>query len=437
MTRWLLCVGLVACRSEARPDDAAEGGAIGTEDSAGEEADGVDGGEAEAGGSSGGDRTPAFDLGGGAADDSGGCAGPDGEGEVQFSYLWAANSGYGTVSKIDTVEMTEVGRYYTAPEDLFGSPSRTSVSLSGNVAVANRFAEAGVTMIIADPEKCAGNHTSSGKDDVLAWGEDDCVAWNTPLAYDTLRPVQWSPGVWDQAACAFVDEKVWTTGARQAAQGSVVVTVLHGETGAVEEEVAIPELPVGTYGPYGAAFDPDGNYWFIMSGNDWNGAELVRVGADDLTYDIWATPDDFAPYGFTVDTTGRPWIVSSHRGGMVRFDPDTESFDRDPERLGIGIQEDDAGRVWVVGFPWSTPAVYAYDRDSMVFIERIDVPGVASPRGLSLDYFGNILVVGSSAAGRVDPVSRDVVLYDGLDSAYTYSDMTGWALKNVTFPPEG
>ena len=60
-----------------------------------------------------------------------------GNGDSEFSYLWAANSDQGTISKIDTKTVTEVGRYIVRP-DSAGSPSRTSVSLSGNVAVANR-----------------------------------------------------------------------------------------------------------------------------------------------------------------------------------------------------------------------------------------------------------------------------------------------------------
>jgi streptogramin lyase len=243
--------------------------------------------------------------------------------------------------------------------------------------------------------------------------------------------------VFDEQACTFVDEKVWTTGALEGVSGSVVVTILHGATGAIEHEIPVPELPVGGYGPYGAAFDPDGDYWFVMSGNDGPGRALVRVDAEDLFYEVWDTPADFAAYGFTIDTRGRPWIVSSHMGGLVRFDPDTGVFDRVPDRLGIGMQEDDEGRVWIVGYPWGSPAVYAYDRDTMQLVDTIATPGVGSGRGLSLDYFGKILVVGSATVGRIDPETGDIATYDGLDSAYTYSDMTGWALKNVTFPPEG
>ena len=61
----------------------------------------------------------------------------EGEGDVEFSYIWVANSTQSTISKINTETLVEEGRYYTKP-NLAGSPSRTSVSLTGNVATANR-----------------------------------------------------------------------------------------------------------------------------------------------------------------------------------------------------------------------------------------------------------------------------------------------------------
>ena len=39
-----------------------------------------------------------------------------------------------------------------------------------------------------------------------------------------------------------------------------------------------------------------------------------------------------------------------------------------------------------------------------------------------------------TTAARLDPVTKDIQLYEGLDSPYSYSDMTGWGLKNVSDP---
>jgi hypothetical protein len=98
--------------------------------------------------------------------------------------VWIANSGEHTVSKLDTRTMTEVGRYYTRP-DQQGSPSRTSVSIDGKaVVVANRHG--GLTKIWARKEYCADKNgngkidTSTGKNNVLAFDQDECIAWYTP-----------------------------------------------------------------------------------------------------------------------------------------------------------------------------------------------------------------------------------------------------------------
>src|SRR5690606_10548894 len=69
-----------------------------------------------------------------------------GSGDVE-GFIWIANSGEGTVSKIDTVTGVELGRYVVRP-DSGGSPSRTTVNNRGDVAVANRLG--GVTMVRAN-----------------------------------------------------------------------------------------------------------------------------------------------------------------------------------------------------------------------------------------------------------------------------------------------
>src|SRR5689334_4858318 len=90
------------------------------------------------------------------------CSKGDGKGggdEPEWSYLWASNSAQGTISKIDTQTVTEVGRFITRPDGI-GDPSRTSVSQSGHVAVANR--SGGVTKIYADISFCDDSNGTPG-----------------------------------------------------------------------------------------------------------------------------------------------------------------------------------------------------------------------------------------------------------------------------------
>ena len=125
------------------------------------------------------------------------------DGEILFSNIWIANSSEGTVSKIDTTTGEELARYITGPD--WPDPSRTSVNLHGDVAVVNR--SGGVSKIAARHEECIDANadgaiqTSTGEDDVLAWGTDECVLWHRPLPGGDPdsneggpRPVAWEGG---------------------------------------------------------------------------------------------------------------------------------------------------------------------------------------------------------------------------------------------------
>jgi hypothetical protein len=363
-----------------------------------------------------------------------GCDGGKG-GRIEFSYIWVANSTQNAVSKINTQTMLEEGRYLVHPGN--GNPSRTSVSLSGDVAIANR--NGGITKIYANAEDCtesngmAGLQTSSGGADVLVWDLEECRAWHTPMAYSTQRPLAWSPGTFNPAACEWEDQTVWTAAAQAGVSGSVVVTVLDGDTGVVASEVPIPEVQIGYFGPYGAAFDTNGDFWFVDSGNDGSTQELVRVDGVSLAYDIWTTPP-ISPYGFTVDTLGRPWIAG-YAGGIARFDPLTETFDVNNSITGLGIQEDANGIMWMAHYPWDIERVIAIDRDSMAVVDEINLPGANLAKGVSIDFYGYVWVVDQgTSAFRIDPAAETIDTFTGLVGPYTYSDMTGWGLSSVTNP---
>src|SRR5207245_8257674 len=56
--------------------------------------------------------------------------------------IWVANTGEGTISKIDTRTLKELARYRTGPTTTPGTPdpSRTTVGMAGDVVVATRAA---------------------------------------------------------------------------------------------------------------------------------------------------------------------------------------------------------------------------------------------------------------------------------------------------------
>ncbi|WAS97015.1 Vgb family protein [Nannocystis punicea] len=376
------------------------------------------------------DSGPKFDL--GIQPDAGeGCGGGGGGGMADFSYIWIANSAQGTISKIDTQTLQEMGRYIVRP-DSAGSPSRTSVNLSGDVAVANRLG--GLTKVYADPEDCQesngmpGIQTSTDAN-FLPWGVEECIAWYTPFGYSTQRPVAWTSGELDQGSCTYKNQKVWTAGGQNSVADSLVVNRVNGDTGAVEETLAMPDVPIGYFGAYGGAVNQDGDFWFVIY--DVVPSHLVHVDGVTLTYEKFVVPPGICPYGFTVDGKGRPWIGSFCQES-VRFDPETQQWATFPV-LGYGIQQDAMGRMWIADF--NLPGLREIDSETLAVGKSITLPS-GSVKGVSVDFYGYVWVVDmAQSAFRVDTVTDQYLSYDGLVGPYTYSDMTGWGLSNVVFPP--
>lgn len=437
-------IAVTACGADDRDDKADGGSGL----SAGLDDEGT--GDDDANDSSGSQSFDVADGHGDGADDGGGQECGDGE-EVDFTYIWVANSPEGTISKLDTRTITEEGRYIVRPDGI-GDPSRTSVNLSGDVAVANR--RGGLTKIYARMDDCQdtngtpGIQTSTGKDDVLAWGEEECVAWYADTGYAVQRPVAWTAGKFDEFACRYYDQKIWTAGNKDPwGAKEVWVSRINGDDGSTDTEIEIPELMFYALGPYGGAADGDGNFWMLgMEGPEIDYNTLVRVDGETTAYELYAMPEGTSGYGITVDHDGRPWTAGS---GVTRFDPESETFEYTLEYSGAGLMEDAEGRMWIAnrsGDP-TIGSVIALDTDSMAYVKGLLAyynEGGGSPmivgKGVSVDFDGYIWQIGKLKKGayRFDPETGEYETYEGLNQPYTYSDMTGWGLKNSVGPrPQG
>lgn len=354
------------------------------------------------------------------------CAGSGGD-EIQ-SLIWIANSTQGSVSKIDTQEMVELGRYWVRA-DQDGNPSRTSVNTEGDMAVAARGG--GVTKIYADADDCVesngtpGIQTSSGANDILAWDQEECRAWHTPMPYTNMRAIAWTTGAYDAESCSWEGAKVWATGNTEA-EGSVEVVRLDGDTGELEATIAIPEapLPIG-HGGYGAAVDEQGNLWVAQVYANL----LIRVDYETLEYQTWDEP--IHTYGMTY-YEGNVYLCNRH---VSRFDPDTEQFE-------TALIEDwqgffgHAGGCMVdgEGILWKTidSRLYGVDTDTLEIVDTIQMPE-GMQWGVAVDFDGYVWTIprNGSTAYRVDPADHTIESIGGLVGAYTYSDMTGFVLNGV------
>ncbi|MCA9699946.1 MAG: hypothetical protein KC431_20645 [Myxococcales bacterium] len=370
-----------------------------------------------------------FDV-GGVPDGGNNCqGGGGGNDDFEFSFLWAANSAQGTISKIDTKTVTEVGRYIVRP-DSAGSPSRTSVSLSGHVAVANR--NGGVTKIYADEQFCQDTNGTPGIQTsnsaaYLPWGQEECIAWYQPFAYQSQRPVAWGPGVFNNGTCQWEEEELWTSGNN--GQG-LDIMVLDGDDGMVKEMINVPvgggfgQANSDFYGVYGGAVDGDGNFWGSQLGTS---GKLIKVYREDMTYEVYDTPSGPHWYGMTVDSDGMVWLCSSTVG---RFDPVSETWQTAQVGGWTGCMADagENGLLWMA----NGSGVVGVNRDTLLVEKTWNAGG---SYGISVDFEGFVWAVANgSTVSKIDPNSGQYWTYSGLVGAYTYSDMTGYALSNAGTP---
>jgi len=334
--------------------------------------------------------------------------------------IWVANSGEGTVSKIDTTTRLEVSRFWTGWGAASDNPSRTTVNPRGDVVVSNRGPGGEATKYLAsDCPDMNGNgvvDTSMGRADVRAFQTDECWAWTTAVgagargsAFELRENLDGS-----------YDEYVW------------IGDYTHMDVHEIDSETgALTGRSVGGVSPYGLALDPFGKLWTFSAA----GTALLSIDTETLATETIALPAGEAWYGITVDHLGRVWVG----GTVARYDPATGTWTSPGANVcGGGLAVDAEGNAWVGEGPWGwagycTPSAWRVDADTM---DATEIPG-AGGHGWAIDFDGfawSIGFVGDSAY-VVDPDTLAVeVVRPPFVSAYTYSDMTGFQLLNTVDP---
>ncbi len=289
-----------------------------------------------------------------------------------------------------------------------------------------------MTKIFADTDDCGekngvpGLQTSGGANDVLAWDMEECIAWHRPLAYPDNRPIAWTKGALNPQTCAYEGAKVWTS-ASQKVNGSVTVFLLDGETGEIDAQTVLPDVHPNTqyiFGGYGGAVDADDNFWMSQL----ELGKLVKVNMDDMSHQVWDMPTH--GYGMTIGASGYVWTCGLN---VARFNPKSETWDIKATGGGIhtgGCMEDGNG----VLFKGSHFVIHAIDVETLEILDVIDT--LNPPQhfwGIAIDFNGMLWAVPRSGttAYRIDPQTHQADIVQGLIGAYTYSDMTGYALSSV------
>lgn len=351
-----------------------------------------------------------------------------------LSYIWIANSGQGTVSKIETKTGIEVGRYQVQG----GNPSRTSVNLLGDVAVSSRD-PGGVTKIAARVDSCVDKNndgaitTSNGPNNVLPLGQDECVLWTKVVPSPGYgygpRATAWEGAVPDPDTCISPPPRLWF--GWMDANFTAHFERLDGTTGATLDEVT---MPWGNgYSPYGGAVNAAGD--FFATGL--NTQPAIKIDAKTLAVTNYGVPNG-CKYGMTLDNEGNIWNGGCIGGHVFTYNMQEQAWTdigwAQGDRVN-GVMADADGNVWGAG---SNPCRLVHiDAKTKSFVNaNIPIPGCSSPWGVSIDYEGYVWIVDmANKAFKIDPDTYQLMLtVNGLVSPYTYSDMTGAALKAQVIP---
>jgi streptogramin lyase/C4-type Zn-finger protein len=333
-------------------------------------------------------------------------------------FIWVANSGESTVSKMNTETGCELGRYRTGPSSGSGeNPSRTTVDINGDLWVGNRSSDT-ATKIALTPTDTNGDGTittsqdTNGNcliepDEVLAWGTDEAV----------LLRIEVDSG--PRGVAIDANNNVWIGGY----SGARSMGYYDGETGAL-----IKTIPLGI-GSYGALIDSHGTLW-IAGRTD---HVLVRIDNPAEDNHTITTIPAYDIYGMSIDRNGYVYSASWEQSLIRKYDPINSrwAYEVSLASNGRGVTVGLDGDVWVVQSNANTITRH----DGATGQLKATVPVGSHPTGAATAADGKIWVTNldSNNVMRVDPATNAVdFTHEGHTYPYNYSDMTGIISRSIT-----
>jgi streptogramin lyase len=321
-----------------------------------------------------------------------------------FSDIWVANTADDTVTRINTETGAVINTYevgYNAGRNN-DNPSRTAVDFDGNAWVANRaFSQQGSIAKIR------------GGDCV-----DDCVEFIVPVGGSNALP---------RGLAIDTDGNVWV-----GLDNSRTIVKLSGTNGA---QLGSWNVGIRTYG---LAIDNRGILWIATI----DGGVLGAFDTNTNTYlGAWSGSQCTRPYGIAVDGDGNVWAGNWTCGNVVRLD--RASFDRGerPPRFdyyGTGLSNTRGIAVDANNIVW----VASSGNDRIARLNRTTGAQLGTtatcnnPIGVGVANDGDVWAVcyGSDRAERFSEAGIVVGNVTVGDQPYSYSDMTGFQLRNFTSP---
>ena len=389
-------------------------------------------------------------------------------------FIYVSNSGEGTVSKIDPNTQKEIARYCTAP-GCNSDPSRASVSLDGDVGVANRAnyfynsvqhpERASAVKIAGDISRCIDRNNNGKIDTSMAGGPvpmalqwpsnttvspDECVLWWTPLIRD--RNGAYVGGAGTLPRSATWDSKASPDGSLSSnfyvgLYGTSELAQIDAKTGAIKLQIAIGGQP------YSSVFDRFGYLWI----RDAATSRMIKVDTNQANLPaVFVGPAAPCAYAITADRRG--YLYSSGGNCVARMDPGAmtpvwESLALPNACSTRGPSLDADFNLWVpdtcygafhvdaskpVGMGMTLKKAIPLTPNSAAYILGTAIDGNGFPWFINTET-GSLQQVGGPAGTvyRIDPKNNYTVTQVRTGaSPYVYSDLSGSQLA-LTAPTTG
>ncbi len=365
---------------------------------------------------------------------------PSGKISTTTPIIWVANSSEGTVSKIDTRKMMEVARYYTYPGG-GADPSRTTVGLQGDVVVANRAASGGnkasAVRIAGDKANCVdrnGNGIIETSENTvpgqaatpIPWpsdkpndAPDECILWMTPLAPNSYpRAAGYNAGFAEGDTMIYIG-----------LYSSKQVVRLDQRTGKI-----LKTIDVSPAMPYGLVLDKNGDVWVRGAEGSLAWIQTSKADAVQIFSGSLAPP---CAYGIAADARGNIYTAGSTC--VSRFDPVAKTWEKlDLRAQGAsfmrGLAIDNKNQVWVAD---TSAGMFHLDASGPVMTYKGKTANISSNNvGAAVDFDNRPWIISqtNSMAYKVDPTDYSTQGIKVGSGPYTYSDMTGYQLRNAAAP---
>jgi hypothetical protein len=332
-------------------------------------------------------------------------------------YLWIPHADQGTVSMVSAdpadpdATGQEVARYRTGPEDEALGAASVVVDFEGRCWVANQTAGTVVAIGAEDRGRCVdrngdGRITTSRDadrdgditgDELLAWGQDECVLWESVVVRDAEQVEQ--PGedhglrhdTGIRGMVVDADGDVWIV-----SRSERRLIQLDGGTGAMVRSMDLPEELVTAMT---LAVDPSGALWIA----DAEGTSVHRL--DPATLEFVAVDVGHGTYGLAVLDETALFATGWESSLLSRVNPESTEWEWSAmtEWAVAGLSTGGDRTVWLAALS-GTVSRYL---ENGTLVTRVPVQN--GPMVSAVDAAGNVWVGGA--------LSPTLVLFDGATGA--------------------